>query len=66
MPEPHLIHVSADAQGRLIAVDSDGEVWRGQVKRDRDGSEYVTWKRMRSEFDHKSPEQETSEERNPL
>jgi hypothetical protein len=65
MPEPHLIHVSADAQGRLVAVDSDGGLWRGQVKRDRDGSEYITWKRMRSEFDHKTPEPETSEERSP-
>lgn len=63
MPEPHLIHVSADAQGRLTAVDSDGGLWRGQVKRDRDGSEYVTWRRMRSEFDHKSPEPDPIQDR---
>ncbi len=51
MPQPQLIQVSVDTAGRtLIGVDANGEVWRGRIVRDKDGEEYIVWKRMRSEF----------------
>ena len=49
---PKLIHVSTDTGGRtFIGVDEEGDVWRGQIERDRIGAdEYIAWKRIRSEF----------------
>jgi len=50
---PHLVSIAPDGSGRYIAVDEQGEVWRGESKRSRgDGDEeYISWRRMRSELD---------------
>jgi hypothetical protein len=50
---PKLIQISADStrSRNFIAIDEEGEVWRGEIKPpDRSGQEYVEWKRIRSEF----------------
>jgi hypothetical protein len=47
---PTLISISPDGAGRFIAVDDDGQVWRGEVKRERSDGEYIDWKSVRSEF----------------
>ena len=49
---PTLVHISADG-GRsktFIAVDDAGEVWRGEIKAEKSGEEYIVWRRIRSEF----------------
>lgn len=51
---PKLIHISTDTGGRtFIGVDEEGNVWRGQIERDRGGSEYIAWKYIRSEFERR-------------
>jgi hypothetical protein len=54
---PKLVHVSTDTGGRtlLIGVDEEGDVWRGQLQNDREGSEYIAWKHIRSEFERDRP-----------
>jgi len=49
---PRIIQVSPDGGGRYIAVDRDGQVWRGETKRRKtgEGQEYITWKPLESEF----------------
>jgi hypothetical protein len=45
-----LVSVPTGSTGRFIEVDDDGHVWRGETKRDREGAEYVSWRRLPSEF----------------
>ena len=50
---PKLVQISPESAGNrnLIAVDKEGEVWRGDIKRDRIGQEeYIEWRRIRSDF----------------
>jgi hypothetical protein len=47
---PTLISISADGAGRLVGIDDEGEVWRGELKPDPSDGEYIDWKRVRSEF----------------
>ncbi len=48
---PRIIQVSPDGGGRYIAVDRDGQVWRGETKRSKpSGEEYIAWKPLPSEF----------------
>jgi hypothetical protein len=48
---PRLLQASPDGGGRYIAVDRDGQVWRGDTKRSKpDGAEYIAWTPMYSEF----------------
>jgi hypothetical protein len=49
---PRLIQVSADSTTlrNFIAIDREGEVWRGETKQGKSGQEYIEWKRIRSEF----------------
>jgi hypothetical protein len=49
-----LISISPDGGGRFIRVDYTGQVWRGEVKRDRSsGGEYLDWKPIRSELERR-------------
>jgi hypothetical protein len=34
---PRLLQVSPDGGGRYIAVDWDGQLWRGETKRPKEG-----------------------------
>lgn len=45
-----LVSISTDSTGRFIAVDEEGNVWRGETKRDRGAEEYISWHRLPSEF----------------
>ena len=45
-----LVSISTDSTGRLIALDEDGHVWRGEIKRDWSNEEYVSWRQLPSEF----------------
>ncbi len=48
---PRIIQLSPDGGGRYIAVDHEGQVWRGETKQPKDGGEeYIVWKPLRSEF----------------
>jgi hypothetical protein len=47
---PTLISISPDGAGRFIGVDDEGQVWRGEMKRDPSDGEYIDWKSVRSEF----------------
>jgi hypothetical protein len=47
---PTLISISPDGAGRFIGVDDEGQVWRGEVKRERSDGEYIDWRSVRSEF----------------
>ena len=48
---PRLLQVSPDGGGRYIAVDRDGQVWRGETKQSKpSGEEYIAWKPLHSEF----------------
>lgn len=48
---PRIIQLSPDGGGRYIAVDRDGELWRGEPKRSQTGGEeYIAWTPLRSEF----------------
>jgi hypothetical protein len=48
---PRIIQVSPDGGGRYIAVDRDGDIWRGEAKRRKDGGEeYIQWKPLPAQF----------------
>jgi hypothetical protein len=48
---PRLLQVAPDGGGRYIAVDRDGQIWRGEAKRKKpDGTEVIAWTPMPSEF----------------
>jgi hypothetical protein len=48
---PRIIQLAPDGSGRYIAVDRDGDLWRGEMKRQTEGGEeYVEWKPLPSQF----------------
>jgi hypothetical protein len=50
---PRLVQVSAYSTTlrKFIAIDREGEVWRGETKKEgKSGQEYIEWKRIPSEF----------------
>lgn len=48
---PRLLDVAPDGGGRYIAVDREGQVWRGETKRAKgSGEEYIAWKPIPCEF----------------
>lgn len=48
---PRIIQLAPDGAGRYIAVDRDGDLCRGETKRQKnDGEEYIAWKPLPSEF----------------
>jgi hypothetical protein len=48
---PRIIQLTPDGGGRYIAVDRDGDLWRGETKRQKDGGEeYIQWKPLPSQF----------------
>ena len=48
---PRIIQLAPDGGGRYIAVDRDGELWRGETMRQKDGGqEYIQWKPLPSRF----------------
>ena len=48
---PRIIQITPDGGGRYIAVDRDGQVWRGDIKRSKvDDGEYIAWRLVPSEF----------------
>lgn len=48
---PRIIQLAPDGGGRYIAVDRDGELWRGETMRQKDGGqEYIQWKPLPSQF----------------
>jgi hypothetical protein len=48
---PRIIQLAPDGGGRYIAVDRDGDLWRGETKRQKDGDqEYIQWKPLPSQF----------------
>ncbi len=42
--------VQGGGSSRIIGVDEEGELWRGEITRDKSGEEFVQWKPLRSEF----------------
>ncbi len=51
MAQPQLIQIALDSGGHTaIGVDQQGGVWRGRILRATNGEEFMTWKRIRSEF----------------
>lgn len=42
--------VQGGGSSRIIGVDEEGELWRGEITRDTSGEEFVQWKPLRSEF----------------
>lgn len=48
---PRIIQLAPDGGGRYIAVDRDGDLWRGEAKRPKEGvAEYIQWTPLRSQF----------------
>ena len=48
---PRIVQLAPDGGGRYIAVDWDGELWRGETMRQKDGGhEYIHWKPQPSQF----------------
>ena len=48
---PRMVHIVPEGGGRYIAVDRDGELWRGETKRGKEPEEeYIQWKPLPSEF----------------
>jgi hypothetical protein len=49
---PRIIQLAPDGGGRYIAVDEDGEIWRGQLRRNKPdrAEEYIAWTPLPSEF----------------
>jgi hypothetical protein len=48
---PRIAQLAPDGSGRYIAVDRDGELWRGETKRQKEGGEeYIQWKPLPSQF----------------
>jgi hypothetical protein len=48
---PRIIQLAPDGGGRYIAVDRDGDLWRGETKRQPSGGEeYIEWKPLPARF----------------
>jgi hypothetical protein len=48
---PRITQLAPVGSGRYIAVDRDGELWRGETKRQKEGGEeYIQWKPLPSQF----------------
>ena len=47
---PRIIQLAPDGGGRYIAVDRDGDLWRGETKHQRDGGECIEWTPLSSQF----------------
>ena len=48
---PRILQVAPDGGGRYIAVDRDGDLWRGETMRQKDGGqEYIQRKPLPSQF----------------
>lgn len=48
---PRILQIAPDGGGRYVAVDRDGEIWRGQLRSSKsDNEEYIVWTRLPSEF----------------
>jgi hypothetical protein len=48
---PRIIQLAPDGGGCYIAVDRDGDLWRGETKSQKEGGEeYIQWKPLPSEF----------------
>jgi hypothetical protein len=48
---PRIIQLAPDGGGCYIAVDRDGELWRGETKRHKEGGEeYIHWKPLPAQF----------------
>jgi hypothetical protein len=48
---PRILQLASDGGGRYIAVDRDGDLWRGETMRQKDGGqEYIQWKPLPSQF----------------
>jgi hypothetical protein len=48
---PRIIQLAPDGGGRYIAVDRDGDLWRGETMRQKDGGqEFIQWKPLPSQF----------------
>jgi hypothetical protein len=53
---PRIIQLAPDGGGRYIAVDRDGQVWRGETKHSKpDGAEFIAWVPLPSEFPRGTP-----------
>ena len=50
MIAPQLVSIAVEGSERYIAVDSEGRVWQGRIETGRDGSLYIRWERLGSEF----------------
>ena len=58
---PRLLDIAPDGGGRYIAVDRDGQVWRGETKRAKTGGEeYIVWKPLPCEFPQEPDEKENA------
>lgn len=48
---PRIVQIAPDGGGRYIAVDRDGELWRGETKRRKErDEEYIQWRPLPAEF----------------
>ena len=48
---PRIIQLTPAGGGRYIAVDRDGDLWRGETKRQTSGGqEYIEWKPLPAQF----------------
>lgn len=48
---PRILQLAPDGGGRYIAVDQDGDLWRGQAKHQKSSDEeYIEWKPLPSQF----------------
>jgi hypothetical protein len=48
---PKIVHIAPDGGGRYIAVDRDGDLWRGETRRRKEGDEeYIQWRPLPCEF----------------
>jgi hypothetical protein len=48
---PRIIQLTPDGGGRYIAVDRDGDLWRGETKRQKEGGEeYIQWTPLPAQF----------------
>jgi len=52
---PHLVSIAPESGGEYIAIDSTGQVWRGQVATEGGGPLVINWRPVRSEFLARSP-----------
>jgi hypothetical protein len=48
---PKIVQIAPDGSGRYIAVDRDGDLWRGETRRRRErDEEYIQWRPLPVEF----------------